>query len=282
MSTNVRGPAPRPKITVRRMGLEFPESMRAPWLEGNSFLGAVLASLSVAFPPGERFFIESVRHFLPQIDDPELRQEIRAFIGQEANHTKEHLAFNAFLDEAGYPAIAMQEWVGRRIKRIQRASSPEANLARTAALEHFTAIMASAFLDHPELLESLSEPAARLWAWHAIEEIEHRAVAFDVYQRCVGDERLRLRTMLVVTAFFTTLVSLRTFWMMRATGSAGDVRAVAEGLDLLWGRPGIFRKILPLYLAYYRPDFHPSQHDHGAAVARAKARYLADPSDPPG
>lgn len=265
-----------PTIRVRRMGLTFPSATRARGLDENPLLSALMASLSVAFPPGERFFIDSVRHFLPQIDDPRLREEIRAFIGQEANHTKEHLAFNAFLEEVGYPAEAMQEVVTRRIRKIQEASTPAANLARTAALEHFTAIMASAILEHSEVLETMSEPEAKLWAWHAIEEIEHRSVAFDVYRRVVGDEALRLRTMRVVTVFFIGLVSMRTIAMMRATGTLRDPRAILEGLNVLWGRPGIFRKIVPRYLDYYRRGFHPSQHDYGACVERAKARYLGE------
>jgi hypothetical protein len=267
-----------PTIEVRHLDIEFSDSMGPRWAGDNPLSSALLGSLSVAFPPGERFFIESVRHYLPRLEDAALRKAVFAFIGQEANHNKEHRAFNEHLDRAGYPALAMQEWVARRIARIQAASSPEANLARTTALEHFTAIMASAILEHPELLEGMSPPAAKLWAWHAIEEIEHRSVAFDVYQRAVGDEALRVRTMFLVTLFFTTLVSLRTVWMMRATGALSDLGPIGEGLNVLWGRPGIFRKIIPRYLDYYHPDFHPSQHDYDRCVATAKARYLDEPA----
>lgn len=263
-------------ITVRRMPIEFPDAMGTAWCGDNAYLSALLGALSVAFPPGERLFIDSVRHFADDIDDPELKERIRAFVQQEAHHTKEHIAFNAFLDRVGYPAAKMEAWVTRRIGELKKRSRPEANLARTAALEHFTAILASAMLEHPDLLERMSPPAAKLWAWHAIEEIEHRDVAFDVYQHAVGDEALRVRTMALVTAFFLTLVSIRTVLMMRATNRLGDVGSIAEGLHLLWVRPGLFRKLIPSYLAYYRPDFHPAETDYSALVARARRRFLGE------
>jgi predicted metal-dependent hydrolase len=257
------------------MDLSFSAKVTAEeWTRDDALLKCVLGALSVAFPPGERLFIDSVRHYLPQIEDAELRAQIKSFIGQEAKHTKEHLAFNAFLDRAGFPAKALERWVGERIARIQKASRPEANLARTAALEHFTAILAGAFIDNPEVLDKLDPEEARLWAWHAIEEIEHRAVAFDVYERAVGDEALRLRTMRLVTVLFVTMVSIRTAIFLHTAGRLFDPRAAAQGFDLLWGRTGLARQILPHYLAYYREGFHPSQHDNRRAVERAKARYL--------
>jgi len=265
----------RPSIEVRRIDLEFSSALGARYAGDNPLLSALFAALSVAFPPGERFFIASVRHYLPEVKDKALRKAIFAFIGQEANHTKEHLVFNQFLDDVGYPALAMQEWVTRRIEDMQSRSTPAQCLARTAALEHFTAIMASAVLGHPELLERMPEEVAKLWAWHAIEEIEHRSVAFDVYQEMVGDEALRLRTMRVVTAFFCTLVSLRTVRMLQATGGLSDVIGIAQGLNVLWGVPGVFRKIVPQYLDYYRPGFHPSQHDYSHLVGPAMERYLS-------
>ncbi len=257
------------------MDFEFPDVDAHTWTQDDAVLKCLLGALSVAFPPGERFFIESVRHYLPEVDDPGLRAQVKAFIGQEANHTKEHMAFNSFLERGGFPAERLEAWVTRRIERIKSVSSPAANLARTAALEHFTAILASVFLENPDVLERLTPEGAKLWAWHAIEEIEHRAVAFDVFERAVGDEELRIFAMKAVTGIFVTLVTVRTLIFMHAAGRLFDPRAHLQGLDLLWGRDGLVRKVLPLYRDYYRPDFHPSQHDTRERVARAMARYLS-------
>jgi len=261
-------------IKVRRMDIEFPDSMPTFWFDDNPFLTATLSALAVSFPPGERYFISSVQHFLSRIEDPVLREQVRAFVGQEANHTKEHIAFNRFLDARGLPASAMEKFVSERVAVVQKNSTPEENLARTAALEHFTAILAGALLEHPEIAEKMSPEAARLWVWHAIEEVEHRAVAFDVYKTTVDDEELRIRTMLTVTAVFLTLNLARSMMLLKASGRLWDLRSAVKGLNLLWGRPGLFRKVIPRYLAYFRKDFHPSQHDHGAFVEFAKWRYL--------
>lgn len=261
-------------IPVRRMDFEFPEDLPAHWFDDNPYLGALFASMSVSFPAGERFFIRSVLHYLPQIDDPALREAVRGFVGQEGNHTKEHLAFNRFLDRVGVPAKAMEDFVEQRLVTLTKTAKPELNLARTVALEHFTAILASAFLEHPEVLDRMSPEAAQLWGWHAIEEIEHRDVAFDVYAATVADEELRVRTMAVATVLFILVNTIRTGWILHRTGGLGDFRSAGRAAKVLFGRRGVFRDLGPVYRSFYKPDFHPSQHDVGPALARAKARYL--------
>lgn len=269
--------APRP-IEVRRVPHEFDPSMGADFAD-NPLLSALFGALSVAFGPGEKLFIESVRHFLPQIEDKALRRDVYAFIGQEANHTDAHLAFNACLDEIGYPAAQLEQSVRKRIERVAAAAKPEARLAWTVALEHFTAIIASGLLTHPDVLPRMHPDVARLWAWHAVEEIEHRAVAFDVFQHAVGDEALRRRTMRIVTVIFLSQVSYRTAVMMRAAGTHRDVAGLARGLGLLFGRRGLLSSIVPRYLDFYRADFHPDQHDEPGRIKEALARFVTAAAD---
>jgi len=265
-----------PGIKVRRMNFEFGDDIPEFWFGGNPFLTALHVSLSVSFPAGERYFIDSVRQYETEVDDPELKERIRAFIGQEANHRREHTALNELMDRKGYPATAMEQFVADRIAWLQKNSKPEENLARTAALEHFTAIMAGAFLDHPEALQKIHPALAPLWAWHAIEEVEHRSVAFDVYRATVNDEALRRRTMRKVTLFFLLVNTVRTLKLLRLSGNLWNVKSWAKGVNLLWGRPGVFRRIIPRYLAYYRRDFHPSRYHHDAEIEEIKRRYLGD------
>lgn len=264
------------EIKVRRMDLEFPDSIAEFWFDNNPFLTMLLTALSVSFPGGERFFIDSVRHYQDQIQDPELKAQIRGFIGQEANHTKEHIALNEFMDRKGYPAKAMEEFVRNKIAGMQKNWSPAQRLARTVALEHFTAIMAGAFLDHPDLLEKMDPHMAKIWAWHAIEEAEHKAVAFDVYKAAVGDESLRIRAMINVTIFFILVNTVRTLMLMQKSGNLFNLKAWFSGNNMLWGRPGVFRKIIPQYLDFYKKTFHPWQHNNQAQVEVMKQRYLGD------
>ncbi|MGE0786373.1 MAG: metal-dependent hydrolase [Sandaracinaceae bacterium] len=264
-------------IRVREMDFVFDDSVPTFWADDNVILTSIMSALAVSFPPGERYFIRSVRHFLPQVKDQGLRAAVKAFIGQEGNHTKEHIAFNRFLDGRGFPATKMEDWVAKRIRHIEKASTAESNLARTASLEHFTAILAHAILEDLDLLDRMSPEVAKLWVWHAIEEIEHRSVAFDVYKTAVDDEELRVKTMAEVTVFFILVNVIRTFMLMRASGpKALDPIAAVRAINVLWARPGIFRKVVLPYFAYYRRDFHPAQLGDEAVVSRAKARFLGE------
>lgn len=262
-------------IPVRRMDFEFPSTLPPLWFDDNPFLSALFASMSVSFPAGERYFIRSVLHFLPKIEDPALREAVRGFVGQEANHTKEHLAFNRFLERVGVPAVAMEEFVEKRLTRLSKESSPELNLARTVAVEHFTAILAAAILEHPEILEQMHPAISDLWGWHAIEEIEHRSVAFDVYAATVGDEALRVRAMVVATVMFTLVNVIRTTYIVGRSGHLTDVGAAARAARVLFGKKGAFRNLGRHYVSFYAKDFHPSQHDPGESLERAKRRYLS-------
>ncbi|MFK7991181.1 MAG: metal-dependent hydrolase [Sandaracinaceae bacterium] len=272
---SVANAASPPRIEVRRLDYRFDPDMSVDFA-GNPLLSALFGALSVAFGPGERLFIESVRHYLPEVDDKALRRDVYAFIGQEANHTDAHHAFNARLEDLGYPAAHLEESVRRRIERVSAAAKPEVRLAWTVALEHFTAIIASGLLTHPDVLERMHPDVARLWAWHAVEEIEHRSVAFDVYQRVVGDEALRRRTMRLVTVMFLSQVSYRTVVMMRQAGTHRDVRGITRGLGQLFGRRGLLSRILPRYLDFYRAGFHPEAHDESGLIAQALERYVGD------
>lgn len=265
-------------IPIRRMNFEFTSDIPEHWgIDENPFLTALMAALSASFPAGERYFIQSVSHYVKQLDEePELRERVRGFAGQEGQHTKEHLAFNRFLDARGMPVGAIEKRVEELIDRLKKRNTPAENLARTVALEHLTAFLAAAALENSEAFFGKMHPTiAAFWGWHLIEEFEHRSVAFDVYKRCVGDERLRVRAMAVTTFFFTVSNLLRTARVMNATGHRWNLAAWAKGLDLLFGRTGILRKMMPLYLAFYRPDFHPDQHQAGAELERARARFLA-------
>lgn len=263
-------------ITVRRIDLEVGEETPTFWFDDNQYLTALLNGLAITFPPGERFFIRSVQHFMKDIDDPELRERVRAFTGQEAMHTKEHLTFNRFLDERGFPAKGIEDFVTEKIGRISEESTPAENLARTAALEHFTAILGLALLEHPEVLERMDPAVAKLWAWHAIEEIEHRSVAFDVYKEAVDDEALRLRMMRITTVIFIFANLVRTRILVKRSNRPFEPKKALEAARTLFGKQGLLRGIVKRYRDYYRSDFHPAQHDASALLARAKARYLDD------
>lgn len=250
-----------PEIPVRRMDFVFDDSIPTLWFDGDVFRTMLLTALSCTFPEGERMFMRSVRHFQGGIKKPVLLKQVRAFIGQEANHGHEHEAFNAFMARKGLPTDKIEKFVTAAISREESWLSPERMLAKTCALEHFTAMFAEAILSRPELLSGVDERLVPLWLWHAVEESEHKAVAFDVYQDQVGSYWVRVSEMALTTVLFSFFTTLHTRQLLRAQPEPVTWAQVASGLRSLWGKKGFLKGMLPRYLDYYRPGFHPDQHD---------------------
>ena len=248
-------------IPVRRMYFEFDDAIPKYWFDNNPMLTMLLTGLSCVFPEGERMFMRSVRHYQDQITDPQLQKEIRAFIGQEAHHGKEHQAFNDFMAKKDLPIARIEAFVKKAIAFEEKNLSKERMLAKTCALEHFTAMFAEMILENPQFLDGIDDRLKPLWLWHAIEESEHKAVAFDVYQKTVDNYWIRSSEMAVTTVMFSFFTGLHTVELMRASGEQRNIKAIAQGLNKLLGKKGFFRGMLPHYLAYYRPDFHPNDRD---------------------
>jgi predicted metal-dependent hydrolase len=256
-------------ITVRRMDFEFAKLPRY-WADNDPFLTHMLNALSATFPEGERMFIESVRAFRERIADPEMKKAISDFIGQEAMHGKEHDTYNEYAKAHGIDLGFIENFVTQRVAFIQKSFPPIRQLAITCALEHFTAILAEQMLASPEFYERLDPIARNLWLWHAVEENEHKAVAFDVYEQMGGTYAMRVRVMLLTTYFFISHQMWFQYRLLKADGKLGDLKMWAKGLNTLWGRPGWFRKLIPAYLQYFRRDFHPWQSDTRALLEHWK------------
>ncbi len=240
----------------------------------NSHLAVALSSV---FPDGEDFFVRSVRHYRSQITDPELKRQVAGFIGQEATHGREHRVFNSRLDELGYPAKE-GEWITRKMLGLRSKLAPaSSNLAATAALEHFTATMAEQLLSEEAVRELFGDDAVRdLFLWHALEECEHKAVAFDVYKAVGGGERMRVWTMVALRYGFVAGMAVS-----MALSLARDEGAREKGrLKASWQRfkrnPLIQRKVWDRLKDYDRPDFHPDDHDTEALVAEWRERLFGD------
>ncbi|HJY39352.1 MAG TPA: metal-dependent hydrolase [Steroidobacteraceae bacterium] len=240
------------------------------WHGGDPIATAYFNALSAAFPQGETFFIESVRRYRDQVDEP-LREQIAAFVQQEAMHTREHVVFNKLLRGVGYDLTAMDAETRRRVDEA-RTRPPVVQLALTVALEHFTAIMAHSLLTERQPLPGTPEEIVRLWQWHAIEEIEHKAVAYDTFlavtRHVSGLRRWALRCHIMA------LVSLQ-FWYSNFQRMADFFRQDGMNTPRTWLRvakyllvkPGMMRRIFWDYLRFYGPGFHPWHRDDRPLIA---------------
>jgi len=236
-------------------------------------------NLSVFFPPGERFFIASVKAHRQAVTDPELQKEIRAFCGQEGIHTREHEGYNAMLEAQGYPVAAMEKRVVELLDFVTRITPKRWQLAATCALEHFTALLADLLLGNPSLMNGANPTMAELWRWHAAEENEHKAVAFDVYTAAGGNTAERSLVMVFASIIFWAKVLEHQVRLMRHDGILFSLREWASLVRYLTvtdeGKPGIMLALIRPYLDYYRPSFHPWNHDNRALLEAWKAEYAA-------
>jgi len=246
------------------------------WMAGDPIGTAFHNSLSITFPKGEAFFIESVKAFRDGTP-PRLAAEIKAFTQQEVMHSREHVAFNKRVVEAGYD-LAPLEAVVDEVLAIIRKRPPIVNLAATMALEHYTAILASQILKDPKYLAGVDAEQADMWRWHAIEELEHKGVAYDTWLHATQGwskwRRWKLKSvmmMLVTTNFWRKRVA-GTVELLRQDGIAGRGTAARVWWYLLW-KPGLLRKIAPAWAAYFMPGFHPWNHDDRALIGKAESVY---------
>lgn len=262
-------------ICVRSLNLSFPDELPEFWFNNNPVLTMLLTALSSAFPEGERQFIHSVRHYQAQINDPVLLRQVRAFIGQEAHHGKEHDVLNAIMLKKGYPIDRIYKRFKKMNRMLQAQFSPAHQLACTVCMEHLTAILADYFISTaPQDLTLFNAHLRKIWAWHAIEETEHKAVAFDVYQTVVNRPYFLRLVMLETTLSFISITTRGTLELLSASGRHKDVKSLYRGLYYLLGRQGLIRNISRAYLDFFSMNFHPWQHDNRMQMAQLKQQYL--------
>ncbi len=269
-----------PPLRRRDIAFDFGASIPVHWLGGHCHRTRFYDAMSIMFPEGERAFIESVQHYRDRIrGDASLDRTAKEFVAQEALHSREHVRYNRHLQAHGAPVERLERRVAAQQAFARRSLAPAVRLSITVCLEHFTAMFADEILRDPLSLDGAHPAMADIWLWHALEETEHKAVAFDVFRAAIpGPFRryaLRCSTMLFVTPIFFSLLWLMTFQLIRHDGRAADLRGWAALLrDRLVGNGSLVR-MLPQWCAWFRPGFHPRQRDSGALIERFKPRFDA-------
>ncbi|GGC95144.1 metal-dependent hydrolase [Undibacterium terreum] len=269
-------------IEVRRLNIDLSQGFPRHWLGGDAFRSQLFNALSMSFPLGEQFFIDSVRAAQAQISDPQLLEDIRGFIGQEATHRHLHAQYNEQLFKQGLKYV-MEPWVKRRLKASAHLSV-RSNLAVTMAYEHFTAIFADVVLR--DKLENAAEPAKSLWQWHAVEETEHKSVAFDAYRAIGGGYKLRVGWYVYVWLMFLIDVICQTGNNLYRDGQLFKPRTWFSAIGYLLGKKGLLWDLIPQGFSYLRPGFTPWDQDNGELASnwlhanRDTYRVLGATKDP--
>lgn len=243
------------------------------WLGGDFHQTALIDGLSIFLPEGERYFIRALKHYAGKLDNKQLAAEINGYAVQEAFHTREHEDYNRALAKLGYDVDRMEGPV-RQVLRVDK--DPVLRLAVTCAIEHLTATFSTVTLRHPEILEKAAPAYRRLWMWHALEELEHKAVALDVLQSATKKfpawKRYLLRTIafngVVFNFLLITLRNIKLFAEVDGvkTGPAFWLRF----LRMVFISPGYWRLCAPLMMKYYLPFFNPLNKDDDELVRKGR------------
>lgn len=252
-------------MTPRNMTFDFENALSGDWHSNDPFKTAFFNAMSILFPIGEKHFIDSVAKFKDRVTDEKLLAEVRKFTIQEAMHTREHRKFNQRLCQLrGYDLGLMEARLTADQDRLKKELPPIVGLYSTVAYEHFTAIMADRLLRDPRILEGADPALAPMWRWHAYEETEHKAVAFDVLVVAGGTHDARKKTMRLVTLRFAQHMIFNINHMLKCDGHSffQRLKLWAGGLKWLFGREGFLRSLKSDFLDYFNADFHPWQHDN--------------------
>jgi predicted metal-dependent hydrolase len=268
-------------LSIQRRDYRFERATPHPrwWHSGDPVATAYFNALSASFPLGERFFIDSVKAFRDKTDG-KLREQVADFIFQESIHSREHVAFNQAAADAGYDMDSLEARTAAQIAHGRRGP-PIDQLAITAAMEHFTAIMAAEVLSNPRHLQGMPEEIAEMWRWHAMEELEHKAVAFDVYRAATKHWPAPVRwlrrsfVMAVSTWFFFAELhgNMRDLFQQDGIDNRATWKQVRRYLLV---EPGMMGAVLKSYFRYYKPGFHPWAADDRALLETAK-RVVSPP-----
>ena len=257
-----------------------------PWLDGNPVATAVYNAMSLTFPDGERMFMDAVKAYRGEVSG-KLAEDVKDFITQEAIHSREHHLLNNKIDREKYPVAEIEAEILERVN-FGRAGGPMRMLMATICLEHFTSMMADLMFDAEidgVAMFSKTDPALeRLWRWHAMEETEHKAVAYDVFLEVTkGWSPLkryfrRSLSMLLITKHFTANIANFPAKLLEADGYTREEadRAVKQ---FLWKKPALFGRGWKVWLSWFKPGFHPWDHDNRHAMDDWKEALTPVPAE---
>lgn len=271
------------EVRGRDIRFDVESARKGHWLGGDPVGTAVFNALSLTFPDGERLFMDAVRHYRPQLSG-KLVEDVKGFIAQEAIHSREHHVLNQLIDRSRYPVAEIEAQVRQRVAE-SRERGPMAMLVSTIALEHFTAMMAEMHMAHQAQFANVDPNIERMWRWHAMEETEHKAVAYDVFMEVTRGwtrwQRYRRRcvAMAFITVMFTRNICRYAARLLEADGYTPEA-ALKAVKTYVWKKPGLFARGWKTYFAWYLPGFHPWDQKLRPEMAAWKAEFDADVAVP--
>jgi uncharacterized protein len=260
-------------IPPRRLRFKISNDLPRLWNGGCPVKTHILNSIAILAPAFERLAISSVLPFKNEIQNPKLKKQIEGFIGQESAHGSEFIRFNLILKSQGYDIKRLEKGNLKKFKWLTKKFSPKMHLSLTLAAEHLTAIISDFILRDKAWLKDAQVSAAALWRWHAIEEIEHKAVVYDLYQSLGGGYFTRIIGMWWVTSMLGGLLISNFFHLIAKDKLLFKLSFWGQVLKICWVSPGFCRKLILPYLHYFVPYFHPWQQNNVELIRNWKSFF---------
>lgn len=263
-------------ITARRFTAALPSDVQRHWLPGNEVVSSLLNAYTILVPANEAFYIRTLNACLPEMQDQALRLRCQAFIRQEAQHGVAHKRYWENLDAQGYAYRGFERAVDRGIFRVMDRVAPLwLRVSLVSCVEHINAFLGYEFLAQ-SILEEADPRMRDLMEWHFAEEVEHRAVAFDLLQTVSPRYPVRMLGAVMTTTLFYLLLSGMAAWLL-AQDRLLWRRATWQQIQHHFGAGhSMGRRTLGHLWNYLRPGFHPSHLSGGDALAAtALARQYA-------
>lgn len=258
-------------ITTREINIDFENALKQNpnWHSNDCVRSHFFSALQATFPEGERFFIDAARDVRDAHSDQlsdKLKEQIKSFIQQEAFHGQAHDAWCEALIKLGFTRLVDFDQELRELRINAKETVPAiVRLSITSAVEHYTASLAHLFLERPEFIDGAIKPFRYILLYHSLEEVEHKAVCYDLYHAAGGSYPLRIFGLFVATLDIAYQARKRHVYLMKESGQWGLSNRL-KAWQHVWGRKGIAWSLLPYTLRYLRPGFHPWQTDERPAI----------------
>jgi len=276
--------AQHPIVPRERLQFGLDGDIPKYWFGGDPFKSRFWDALSLIFPPGEKYFMNCVRDYRDQISDPKLLQDIKDFNRQEAQHSMVHRQDNDRLRKQGVDVDGLSNMIDTMLNKEYRSKySKEYNLSVTSALEHFTSIVAHSLFDKRDVMKEADHRVRAMYAWHAIEEVEHKGVAYDVmidYAK-VG-YFMRIWGLIHSTYMFPMTIFRVQRQLMIHDGFTlpQRLKMMAKGMWWLLKPGGLLAPMHKHYITYYKPGYHPWQEAEQPGYVEWMAAFDQHQRDP--
>ncbi len=261
------------EIKPRHMDFPFGSLKQLKFFDDNIYKSCFMAGLSASFPAGEGEFLDSVKNYRDKISNPDLKIQVKGFIGQEAHHSRQHEYVNDELLRLGLRTDKVERTLKKDIAKLVKEQSHQFRLAYTVCSEHITAIMAEHALSEPAFLQGMEAPMKDLLLWHAVEEIEHKSVAFDVYMEVSGDVKYLNKIMKICIIMLHIHLTQRMFKLAVNTKHWASLKDFGGFIKWMFGKGGMWRSLRQPFKSFYKEGFHPWDNGGLELVQKWQLQY---------